>query len=705
MIRISLLVVSLAGALLPGQALAAEMNYDAELEALTSRVIETEIEVETARMNVLERRGFIGAAEARVRFENAVYYFLVREYERAAYEFFTLVESGSLQEDFLRLDAEWYLAECLFEMGNASLAEEAYQAIIDEGNSHPFFRDGVRRLMELYSLRDDTEGFNRLYNEFIVTGRVPTSDVVRYTLGKSFYRRGEHGRALDALSQVSGEGAWFGRARYLMGTIYVLRDDYDAASQEFDYASGISRETTDDRDVADLANLAVARLAYERGDFLGAATRYQRIGRESSYFADALYEICWTFIKDGDYQQALQAVEIFLLAFPEHRYASQLRLLQGKLHMKEIEYEAALGSFEDVLGNYSEVYGALDDLSSSTETAARWFERLIELDISPNEILDGTGLSTYELRAHEIPGPRGEPLPRYAVEMLVATQEMDRTFNISRELAHQGSEVTGAEELIVELEAALAEGDDTLGTFRSAAVILDRYAGESMSMLTDLLLIEESWMLNRAEGDAQSALRGLQGQREQITNEISELRGDPSTGSAAASGAEGAEMLRRLQDLKGRYDVNWASISSAGRGGAVEEIRGGVDQIWGRTTGVLDMVQGVRAQLSSREAKELARVRSKLSAENTNVGSARRELDGFDTEMSRLSGEIARAGFQDLADHFEETLLQADIGVVDVYWLRKVAVTDEREEVQKDREVLLRELNDRFRIIRQGLED
>ena len=95
----------------------------------------------------------------------------------------------------------------------------------------------------------------------------------------------------------------------------------------------------------------------ELGEFEKAAAHYDRIEGDSFYQADKLYEQVWAIIKqkneireqrleDGDelseddrirldmrerdlVQQALRGVEIFRLAYPEHEYTAQLKLLSG----------------------------------------------------------------------------------------------------------------------------------------------------------------------------------------------------------------------------------------------------------------------------------------------------------------------------------------------------------------------------------------
>jgi hypothetical protein len=65
---------------------------------------------------------------------------------------------------------------------------------------------------------------------------------------------------------------------------------------------------------------------------------------------------------------------------------------------------------------------------------------------------------------------------------------------------------------------------------------------------------------------------------------------------------------------------------------------------------------------------------------------------------------LTREGFERMESFFAESVLKADTGIVDVYWARKLELADERERVQQERNDLVAELNRRFELIRQKME-
>ncbi len=785
----------LAAALTSGSALAADIDYAQKIGRLDGRVVDAEAKLSRVAEDIEQRRGFIGAGEARERFENAVYSFLVGDYGRAAKAFFILVESRALTAAELQTDAEWYLAECLFEMGNVALAEEAFQRVIEQGPRHPFFADGVRRQLELYGITGDADKFYALYNAYIVPGRVAPTDAVKYTLAKSFYRQEELARAKGLLLEIGPDSLFFAKARYVLGTVLVVEGSYDESLSEFEMAADVAIPSSEVQEVVDLANLALGRLHYELGNFVESSTYYQRIGRDSSYFADALYEIGWTFIKDRDFEQALQSVEIFLLAFPEHRYAPRLKLLKGHLHMKEIAYESALSDFERVIDEYTGVHGDLADMGSRQTLAAEWFRALADLEDTDLGELGGGGFSNYDLHASELPtGDSGDPLPRFAVEMLLAEQEVERSLDVYRELKRQEQDIADAKALIRELEDALVGGANSLGSFQKARVDLDSLRADGFLVMSEILEIEEAWLLNNAEaGDVSSELRELQDRREDLSMELAELqsderseddrmaaydeqvravqsrafrveqmvrdlqaqaeslRGQLTTGEHKLSDYESGEIKSQLSEVEGDLDEAIALLnrlqSEATRqqvlapvaqvGASPEKsdltarvltelttlrkrykryrskvsgddktlVLGGLDQLWARVESLEKGVASNRGRLDSSERSELASVRSRLALETGEVVLERRALVSQLTEADQLSASITATGFTTIAGNMSETVELADRGIVDVYWLRKVEVSDEKQGLLQERAALNQELNERFRIVRQGLEE
>ena len=744
-------------------------DVDVSLTRIEGQVTLAEGSLDGVSSNLEDRSGFIGVEDAKRRFENAVFAYLIGDYDSGAKEFFTLVEARAFVSGSVwQTDSEWYLSECLFELENYILAEEAYQSIMDQGPGHPFFADAVRRQLELYGITGQGEKFYKVYETFIVSNRVPPTDLVKYTVAKSFYRQGELARAKSLLQDVPEGSMFFGRARYIMGVMLVVDGQLADAILEFEKVSTSSINTAEDREVVDLANLALGRLYYEQGDLSQSSSYYQKIGRTSPYFADALYEISWTFIKDGDYPAALQSVEIFLLGFPDHRYSAELRLLQGHLNMKEAQYDSALQNYESIVDDYTPVEEALAAISRDEYKPTEWFNTLVELD----------SLDKYY----------GQEIPEYALEMLAADPEVARAVSLSKELTRQQLEIEESEVLIAELNDAFAKGARSISSYNQGRLELQRLQGEVVMLKASLLEAEEAWLLDNLPDNLAVEVRALRAEREKLAQgegaantakkkaeteataietrmaamekdmskisiTIDELDTQITTIEARLAEStlppeDRGEVERELNalndDLKaGRAELNrlkadystlqtkaselWDAAESSGnaaisagydslhrqlvdyrrhvRSADKNAIAGRMDSAWTRLQAIDNNAAQLKSELGGLEAKEFTRLKSTFDAEVGNVAVERNELDDAQDGMTDLASDITREGLERVRAEFAESVLEADKGVVDVYWVKKVDVSDEYRALQKEQEALVRELNGRFRLIRSGLPD
>ncbi|MEL6347965.1 MAG: hypothetical protein AAFV53_32965, partial [Myxococcota bacterium] len=74
------------------------------------------------------------------------------------------------------------------------------------------------------------------------------------------------------------------------------------------------------------------------------------------------------------------------------------------------------------------------------------------------------------------------------------------------------------------------------------------------------------------------------------------------------------------------------------------------------------------------------------------------------TDAESLAARITQDEFARLGEQFAETIMRADVGIVDVYWIRKTEVSDEAGRLRAERSERLEELDRRFQVINQKME-
>lgn len=737
------------------------------------RELETEVaglsaQVEELRVNFTERSGLIGVTEARERYEQAVYLYLVGDFANAATSFYILVQSRALGNADLARDSEWYLAECLFEMENHRTALEAYRSIVDKGAAHPYFADAVRRSLETTGLLGDVAGFDTLYNAYIVTGKVPATELINYTLAKSFYRRGERARAKSMFEALPAESPYFTRARYFLGVLMIEEKNYAQALGEFQKVETAPVADDDHRQVLELAQLAIARLHYETGDFPQAAVYYGKIGKGSPYFADQLYESVWTYIKQGNFPEARNQVDIFLMAFPEHRYTADLKLLQGHLQMKTSAYDDARAAYERVVDEYTPMIERLENVSGES-TEMRGF------------LANVAGERTVTSGASQ--------LPPYAVEMLLGRDDVKRATTAWEELGSQEAELEAAERMVRELELAMTGNANVLGTFLSARTEISGLRNTIDTVRDRLLEAEVNYLRPRvptqlradlaqlqkerievfaelASSDAGAGVRNdrvqvydeqvrevqqrafrvgqlaqeakalasstadqipqsrlqasdAQSVRQEMERQVAEL--DAALGQlehlqsevvrrnilrtveptvAAPDEGRRSQLLVVYGDLRRRTAGYRRYATDADAGAVFAQI----DRVWTQ----LEQLEGPASEtsrvLAAAEARETSTVRTRLAAEAQRVAELRRQLDRQSVDSETLAIRVLRGGMEGLETEFRDNVLEADKGIVDVYWLRKSGASDEMQALAEEQSKLLRELDEKYRIVRENLE-
>jgi len=121
-----------------------------------------------------------------------------------------------------------------------------------------------------------------------------------------------------------------------------------------------------------------------------------------------------------------------------------------------------------------------------------------------------------------------------------------------------------------------------------------------------------------------------------------------------------------------------------------------VDQSRGRLRGVRQQTGSMLTALERRESEEVAQIRTLLDEEKGALSSYNVDATTYETDNSSVSGQLARSSFKSVQEEFADTVLQADMGAIDVYWMQKEALTREREAMRDERSRTIKELKQMY---------
>jgi TolA-binding protein len=667
-------------------------------ERYDNLVVEVQVVQETAAdmtRNVAPGRGFITPDQAEQRYRDYVFLYLVGEYQQAAEGFFSLVTTLALADAGLQWDAEWYLAESVYKMQNLRTARQYYADIV-ASDDHPFREDAVRRLLEIHVDLEDDEAFQALYEREILSGRVRSSDLITYAVGKAFFEKGDYVQAKSALGDLLPDSPFYRKARYILGAIMVVEGNLETAAQYYRSVVELSVETVDDRRVLDLSLLALGRIYLELGLYEEASTFYSRIASDSEYLDDKLYEEVWTYIKQKEeiralrnnasdelpeeerellaarerelIQQALRGIDIFLLAFPEHPYTPRLKLLRGHLHIQAVEYDSAMRSYEQVISEYAPVRERFGELARSTDKPKEYFQQILRL----GERFQGTR----------------DQLPAYAVSMVMEDADLSRAITVYRELEQQRQSIATSEAIIEELRSALdnAEG---IGGFDAMRYDITFSRSLAVQHHFDLLALEEDLLESALSGSERREVEAVRRDRRKAHDVALEAIAEGDAERVARDIAGIRERLERL-----RIPVQDPDTL---------RMLQGIDQLHQVLVAAEDRLASAGSRLGPLEADELDRIRQRFEREVAEVEKQRGTLNDTFGEAEAVSIDLTRSGFGRLEDFFAESVLRADVGIVDVYWAQKVQVSEEKTRVIEERNALRDQISRRFELIEQKL--
>lgn len=668
---------------LPGSLLALLLTAGPALgagSAPADRLRDVEVDAEAlvarsndALRNFTDRSGLIGVAEARERYKEAVYLYLLGDYEPAATSFYILVQSNALGTADLARDSEWYLGECLFERDDYSTAEEAYRAIVARGEAHPYFADAVRRSLEVYAITRDDAKFDEYYRTYIASGRVKPTDEIVYTLGKAFYRRGDIARARERFNGVAPGGLYAARSQYFLGVLALADGDAAVAMPSFMAAAQMNATVPEEKLATEIATLAVARLAYDTGDYATATVWYGKVPAGSSSYPAALRESVWTFVNQKQWSDAAAAVEVYLAKYPDDRYASEFQILRGHLGMKREAYDDALGAYEQVVSAYTPVADSLS-ATAADPAALRRYTAAVANPTSPDR--------------------PSFNIPAYAEEMLRGRDDVGRAVEAWGTIRHQQDHLAEAEAMIKVLEEALARPGDKLQNFLVARQEVAQLRASSLVLRNRALEAEAAWIRGRLPSAQRTQITDILRERSAITS-------TPASGpdAAAQEAAARKSAAARYAGLHQRLVGLRAQVADA----STVETGARYDKVWASFTGVDAALDQAAERIDAAEARELQAVQASLTTQTAIVRDLRGRVDETSVRSENLAMRTMEYGVRAVADTFRGVVLEADKGIVDVFWLQKTEASDALNHLAVDLNDARRELDAQYSSLREGM--
>lgn len=466
----------------------------------------------------------------------------LEQYDEAASILREVVENRSFRSLAGWPQARFLLGEALMLGRTYTLARGYFEEIVQDSDP-TYSARAAGRLLEIALALNEYDRLDALYSELQRVGGAASVELA-YVRGKALYFQNRDAEAFTALAQVPNGHELHDRAQYFVGVLHTRAAQYDQALATF---SAIvdrlqSAQQGDNRDIHDLAVLAVGRVYYEMRDYVMAERWYGRILPDSSRVDVRDYELAWTQIKRDNVREALATLQMLEVTATDRRFRPESQLLRADLLMRINNYDDAVVLFEEVADEFQyadaqlrEIDSELRGLVDSGRSAATWFDRLVDAETA-----------SLRLPSDSEPWSRSNP-------------DLDRALALVADREAARLNIEECQRIIAELDAVL-NSDTSVGLFPEFRQAWGLGLDVSLNVVEQRrrLVEYEASIINGAASSAEyQQLRAqrlaLEEQYVQTPRSFDEVSARSQTVSESLQGDE-YDVFRTMQEVEGLLD-------------------------------------------------------------------------------------------------------------------------------------------------------
>ena len=609
--------------------------------------------------NIAERR----LVDAQTQFE-------LKNYGEAATLLFDVIER--FPNTRVYDEAVVLMGESLFISRDLLGSQRYFQKAVEKKTGSRTEQQALQRLVEIALKTGDLEGIDQY---LIRLANIPANMLepsVPYVRGKFLFFRDRGDEAEKVFNSIPPENPYYLQSRYLLATVLVKRGDLAGAATGFDNVLKLQPKAAADKEIQELARLALGRIYFERGQLDQAKAMYVSVDRRSPQFADAMYESAWTAIKSGDFKTAYRALDLLLLQDPDSPRGPELRLLMGNLNLRLTNFYVASDTFGKTRDEFEPIYLDLVKTLDRATADPAYFQTLV-----------GQDLAKFDITAF---------IPATAAKFVKGEPEVERVVVLASDVTDIRKGITESEDLIHRLDLAVG-GQGKVGIFPDLAdqrtqtsevlnKTLDlrkRFSAALRKQADPYLTAEDKATLARTDeerGTLQTQLNDLPLTATDLKNrdrgtkgQLSNLDGRTSEVNVMIQGLE-AELVaieQYYQQSKGEQKISLADVKSQ-----ADEIRKTIEELRGKNAVIRTELEDANRQNTAAgaagegERYAVIRLSQLIADEGTVLRNAREKLSQSDRmEFDRRTAILSRAdmvqqsvtSFDDRIDKVAETRL------------------------------------------------
>ena len=707
----------------------------------------------------LKSSDFRGAQFVAERLIDGENFYRIKDYQRAAIIFMDIVENYPNHAAYT--DALFLYADSLYLSRDYLSAQEWFKRFLKERNrpgAERYVQKSIERLIEIAI---HLENYGNVEQYFAALGQYP-SEEAQYVKGKYHYFKKEYDQAKASLGTVSKDPLLTLKSHYLLGVVFTIQGAYKEAIDRFQAGLPEKPENPEVAEIVDLMNLGAGRLYFEQGYISQASECYQRIDQTSPYFDAALYEAASVLIQSGDTIRAEQTLEVLTVAVPDSAYLPRAKMLRGNLLLRTGRYNDAERVFDQFVDEYTPVMNKLDSLMGKEQDTRRFFAELVETNISALDVSNVLPPLVVKWVGDEPEVQRALELAKELGAAKGYVRETERLIRLLEAVVDGPSSINAIPLLRIAKRRAqelnnrlgqlrgklLAIADDDLGDISEIAALnaeQRRLTDELKALPTNAEEFkkrdkESSAIYSRMRRELQrntirlDRIRAMAVAIERFVEDPRYVEGVPKASLEALRGELRrhrvgiAEMQQQIDEI--RNDVDQAKYQVgigdsrdkrdeqlrvqikklAEKERAILRSRGGdlgrrISEALGAIDKVEARVHRFEREVGAEAERQVERIRVQVREERDRIVGYNSDLASLGDEAEEVVGGVAFENFSSVRKRFRELVLKADVGIIDVAWLRKEEHTSRINEFTQSRLKEIKQLDDEFQEVRTKAEE
>jgi len=289
--------------------------------------------------------------------------------------------------------ARFGIANALVKAGLLQAAASQLVDLVLEGPDRPFFQVTFQQLRALrQKVNYSPPQLERLvdFAGSIENFSESFRDEFNYVVGEFFHEGRSVAQSEAFLSKVTPTSADYGKAQFLLGEfrVFLYGEDPTGALavrylQEaigaFQKAIIATEENGSAGEVKELAFLALARIAYQIGDYDAAIYYYRKIPQGSYKQATAFYESAWVYFLKGDYSRALGTFHALDSPSFKHYFYPEMWILEATAYLNMCQFDRAKLALQRFEEETLPLIQPLENFLAATQRPEEFFKALVSM--------------------------------------------------------------------------------------------------------------------------------------------------------------------------------------------------------------------------------------------------------------------------------------------------------------------------------------